>query len=148
MATPRHAARARFRGPTLLALTSLGLSALLGACSSSAASSGSAAAGSAAAGTAAAGTASTAAVHATCAQVSAVLSDGPDPDSDPVGYAEAQILPLGQIHTSDAQLRAAIGKLAGAYRTFFDSNGNSASAKLAVAAASKRINSFCPGAAS
>ena len=138
MATPRHAARARFRGPTLLALTSLGLSALLGACSSSAASSGSAAAG----------TASTAAVHATCAQVSAVLSDGPDPDSDPVGYAEAQILPLGQIHTSDAQLRAAIGKLAGAYRTFFDSNGNSASAKLAVAAASKRINSFCPGAAS
>src|SRR6202167_1744857 len=143
MATPRQAARALFRGPTLLALTSLGLSALLGACSSSAASSGSAAAG-----TAAAGTASTAAVHATCAQVSAVLSDGPDPDSDPVGYAEGQILPLGQIHTSDAQLRAAIGKLAGAYRTFFDSNGNSASAKLAVAAASKRINSFCPGAAS
>lgn len=138
MATPCAAARARFRRPTLLALTSLGLSALLGACSSSAASSGSAAAG----------TASTAAVHATCAQVSAVLSDGPDPDSDPVGYAEAQILPLGQIHTSDAQLRAAIGKLAGAYRTFFDSNGNSASAKLAVAAASKRINSFCPGAAS
>jgi hypothetical protein len=77
-----------------------------------------------------------------------VLSDGPDPDSDPVGYAEAQILPLGQIHTSDAQLRAAIGKLTSAYRAFFDSSGNSASAKLAVASASKRINSFCPGAAS
>ena len=138
MATPRDAARARFRGPTLLALTSLGLSALLGACSSAAPSSASAAGG----------TASTAAVHTTCAQVSAVLSDGPDPDSDPVGYAEAQILPLGQIHTSDAQLRAAIGKLASAYRTFFDSNGSSSSAKLAVAAASKRINSFCPGAAS
>jgi hypothetical protein len=138
MATSRHAARARFRGPMLLALTSLGLSALLGACSSSASSSRSAAAG----------TASTAAVHATCAQVSAVLSDGPDPDSDPVGYAEAQILPLGQIHTSDAQLRAAIGKLASAYRAFFDSNGSSSSAKLAVASASKRINSFCPGAAS
>jgi hypothetical protein len=138
MATRRHAARARFRGPMLLALTSLGLSALLGACSSSSSSSGSAAAG----------TASTAAVHATCAQVSAVLSDGPDPDSDPVGYAEAQILPLGQIHTSDAQLRTAIGKLASAYRAFFDSNGSSSSAKLAVASASKRINSFCPGAAS
>ena len=138
MATPRDAAGARFRGPTLLALTSLGLSALLGACSSAAPP----------AGPVAAGTASTAAPHAACTQVSAVLSDGPDPDSDPVGYAEAQILPLGQIHTSDAQLRAAIGKLAGAYRAFFDSNGNSASAKLAVAAASKRINSFCPGAAS
>jgi hypothetical protein len=138
MATPRAAAGARFVGPTLLALTSLGLSALLGACSSAASSSGPAA-----------GTAlSTAAVRATCTQVSAVLSDGPDPDSDPVGYAEAQILPLGQIHTSDAHLRAAIGKLATAYRAFFDSNGTSSSAKLAVAAASKRINSFCPGAAS
>ena len=104
------------------------------------------------AGAASAGTsprpASTAAVHTACAQVSAVLSDGPDPDADPVGYAEAQILPLGQIRTSDAQLRAAIGKLAGAYRAFFDSNGNSSTAKLAVAAASKQINSFCPGAAS
>lgn len=138
MATRRDAARARFRGPTLLALTSLGLSGLLGACSSAAPSSGSPAAG----------TTATAAVHATCSQVSAVLSDGPDPDSDPVGYAEAQILPLGQIHTSDAQLGAAIGKLASAYRAFFDSNGNSSSAKLAVASASKRVNSLCPGAAS
>ena len=138
MAIPCAAARARFLGPTLLALTSLGLSALLGACSSAASSSG----------PAAGATASTTAVRTACTQVSAVLSDGPDPDSDPVGYAEAQILPLGQIHTSDAQLRAAIGKLASAYRTFFDSNGTSSSAKLAVATASKRINSFCPGAAS
>jgi hypothetical protein len=138
MATARYADRARFRRLALLALTSLGLSALLGACSSAATTSGSS-------GTPAT---STAAVHATCTQVSAVLSDGPDPDSDPVGYAEAQILPLGQIHTSDAQLRAAIGKLASAYRAFFNSNGNSSSAKLAVATASKRINAFCPGAAS
>jgi hypothetical protein len=87
-------------------------------------------------------------VHATCSQVSAVLSDGPDPDADPVGYAEAQILPLGQIRTPDAQLRAAVSKLAGAYRAFFASNGSSSTAKLAVAAASKRINSLCPGAAS
>jgi hypothetical protein len=138
MTTPRAAAGARFVGPTLLALTWLGLAALLGACSSAASSSGSAATAKA----------STAAVRTTCTQVSAVLSDGPDPDSDPVGYAEAQILPLGQIHTSDAQLRAAIGKLASAYRAFFDSNGTSSSAKLAVAAASERVNSFCPGAAS
>jgi len=138
MTTPRAAAGSRFLGPTLLALTSLGLSALVGACGSATSSSGPTA------GT----TASTAAVRTTCTQVSAVLSDGPDPDSDPVGYAEAQILPLGQIRTSDAQLRVAIGKLASAYRAFFDSKGTSSSAKLAVAAASKRINSFCPGAAS
>jgi hypothetical protein len=139
MATPSDAAGARFRGPAVLALTSLGLSALLGACSSAAPTSGPAATSR---------PASTTAAHAACTQVSAVLSDGPDPDSDPVGYAEAQILPLGQIHTSDAQLRTAIGKLASAYRAFFASNGNSATAKLAVATASRQINSFCPGAAS
>jgi hypothetical protein len=141
MVTPRDAAGARFRGPTLLALTSLGLSALLGACASTAPASG-------AASPVTSRPASTAAVHTTCAQVSAALSDGPDPDADPVGYAEAQILPLGQIRTSDAQLQTAIGKLASAYRAFFDSNGNSPAAKLAVAAASKQINSLCPGAAS
>ena len=141
MATPRHAARARFRGPAAAALISLGLSALLGACGSAAPESRPATAGTS-------GPTSTAAVRTTCTQVSAVLSDGPDPDADPVGYAEAQILPLGQIRTSDAALRAAIGKLASAYQEFFDSNGASSSAKLAVASASKRINSLCPGAAS
>lgn len=140
MATARDAARARLRGPTVLILTSLGLSALLGACGSAASTSGVAAGAS--------HPASTAAVRATCTQVSAVLSDGPDPDTDPVGYAEAQILPLAQVHTSDAQLRAAIGKLASAYRAFFDGNGDSPPAKLAVASASKRLNSLCPGAAS
>jgi hypothetical protein len=120
-------------GLAALGLAALGLAALLGACTSQAPAS---------------RPVSAAAVRATCTQVSAVLSDGPDPDADPVGYAEAQILPLGQIRTPDAQLRAAVSKLAGAYRAFFASNGSSSTAKLAVAAASKRINSLCPGAAS
>jgi hypothetical protein len=129
--------RLRTVTPTALGLGALGLATLLGACTSQ---------------TPAAKPTpkpvSAAAVHAACSQVSAVLSDGPDPDADPVGYAEAQILPLGQIRTSDTQLRAAIGRLASAYRTFFDSNGSSSAAKLAVATASKRIDSFCPGATS
>jgi hypothetical protein len=133
MATPRDHGVIHIRRLMVLAPTVLGLAALLGACTSQAP---------------AAKPVSAAAVRATCTKVSAVLSDGPDPDADPVGYAEAQILPLGQIRTSDAQLRVAIGKLASAYRTFFDSNGSSSTAKLAVAAASKQINSFCPGAAS
>ena len=116
-----------------MTMTVLGLAALLGACSSAAATS-------AARSPAAAATA--------CRQVSAALSDGPDPDADPVGYAEAQILPLGQIRTSDSQLRAAITRLARAYQAFYASNGASGSAKAAVASASKRINAFCPGAAS
>jgi hypothetical protein len=140
MAIPSDQGVARSRrltvaAPTALGVAALGLAALLGACSSPAPAP-------------ASRPVSTAAVHATCSQVSAVLSDGPDPDADPVGYAEAQILPLSQIHAADAQLRAAISKLAGAYRAFFASNGSSSAAKLAVTAASNRINSLCPGAAS
>jgi hypothetical protein len=135
MATPSDQGIARNRRLTVVAPAALGLAALalLGACTSQAPAS---------------HPVSAAAVRATCTKVSAVLSDGPDPGADPVGYAEAQILPLGQIRTADAQLRAAISKLAGAYRALYASNGSSSAAKLAVAAASKRINSICPGAAS
>jgi hypothetical protein len=87
-----------------------------------------------------------AAATKTCQQVSAVLSDGPDPGSDPVGYAEAQILPLRQVHTSDPALRAAIGTLADAYAKFFASNGKSPAAISAVTVAAARMNKLCPGA--
>jgi hypothetical protein len=83
----------------------------------------------------------------TCAQVSAVLSDGPDPGADPVGYAEAQILPLHQIRTSDTSLRAAIDDLASAYQQFSSTNG-SGTAKQAVSRASGKVNAICPGTAS
>jgi hypothetical protein len=86
-------------------------------------------------------------VSATCQQVSAVLSDGPDPDADPVGYAEAQVSPLRQISTQDTTLRDAIGKLADAYQVFYTNSGNKA-AKEAVTVASSAINKICPGAAS
>src|ERR1700683_1418534 len=133
METPSDPVAGGIRRLAAMTGTVLGLAALLGACSSAAATS----------------SASSPAASATaCRQVSAVLSDGPDPDADPVGYAEAQILPLGQIRTSDSQLRVAIGRLAGAYPAFFASDGTSSTAKLAVASATKRINSFCPGAAS
>jgi hypothetical protein len=83
-----------------------------------------------------------------CERVSAVLSDGPDPDADPVGYAEAQILPLRQISTSNQSLRGVISQLSDAYQTFFASNGKNSNAKEAVAVASRKLNSICPGAAS
>jgi hypothetical protein len=107
------------------------------ACACSSSSSASAAAG-ASASVAASG----------CQQVSAVLADGPDPDSDPVGYAEAQVLPLRHVSAPDPALHAVIDELAGAYQQFFASNGKSSSAKEAVSVASKKLNSICPGAAS
>jgi hypothetical protein len=94
------------------------------------------------------GTSPAAATKKTCQQVGAVLADGPDPDADPAGYAEAQILPLHQIRTSDARLRTAIGQLDTAYRQLFASNGASSAAAQAVAAATKKISRICPGVAS
>ena len=82
-----------------------------------------------------------------CAAVAAVLANGPDFSEDPVGYAEAQILPLLQVKTTDAALHTALGQLSAAYRQFEASNGSKA-AKAAVAAASARVDAVCPGATS
>jgi hypothetical protein len=90
---------------------------------------------------------SAASIAAACQRVSAALSDGPDPDADPVGYAEAQVLPLRQITTSDASLRRAIDRLAGAYETFFKDNGTK-TAGAAVTAAGEQVDKICPGATS
>jgi hypothetical protein len=86
------------------------------------------------------------AVQATCTRIEAVLSDGPDPGADPVGYAEAQILPLRSIHTSDPTLRRAIAALATAYQRFFDDNGAGTTLKRATTRAGKAVDAICPGA--
>lgn len=128
---PDGGGRWSWRGPGLVrpvALAAVLLSAgLLGACGSSTAASG-----------------SNAAVQGTCQQVSAVLSDGPDPDADPVGYAEAQVLPLRQIHTSDHDLQTAVDGLAQAYEHIYQTNG-APSAKGELKAAGDKINAICPG---
>jgi hypothetical protein len=86
------------------------------------------------------------AAEQTCQRVSAVLTNGPDPGADPVGYAEAQILPLRQIRTSDSALGAAIGGLANAYSGYSSANGTNKTATATLTAAINRINSLCPGA--
>ncbi|MGA9315441.1 MAG: hypothetical protein WBV77_12525 [Solirubrobacteraceae bacterium] len=80
----------------------------------------------------------------TCKQIEAALSDGPDPEADPVGHAQAQIMPLREIHTTDGTLHQAIDSLASAYQAFSTSNGSN-SANSAVNAASKTIEHLCPG---
>jgi hypothetical protein len=96
----------------------------------------------------AAGHASAASISKTCTLVGATLSDGPNPGVDPVGHAEAQIGPLRQIHTSDPTLRSAIRDLASGSAGVFASEGKSGSATRSVAAAAKKVNASCPGAAS
>jgi hypothetical protein len=141
MITVNHRAMGRRPEGTRLAYTALACAALattvlVSACGSSghAAASGPAAASGTSAG------------QQTCQQVDAVLSDGPDPGADPVGYAEAQILPLEQIRASDQTLGTAISTLADAYQSYYAANGTGSTVRSALNTAINRINSLCPGA--
>ena len=81
-----------------------------------------------------------------CQAVAAVLSDGPGPVVDPIGYAEAQIRPLRDVRTPDRSLHQDIQRLDRAYREVFDSNDSPASAR-AERSASGRLDAVCPKAA-
>ena len=84
-----------------------------------------------------------------CTAVSSVLADGPDPDADSVGYAEAQVLPLSQLKLGDSAVQQAVGQLASAYKAFSTAGATAApAAAVAVSKAQKAVNALCPGAAS
>ena len=134
MITASRQGRVRRQTTALLSLTALAVLLPVSACSSG---------GSAAA----SGTSdATTAAQAACQQVTAVLTDGPDPGTDPVGYAQAQVLPLRQIRTPNAPLTAAIATLASAYSTYATANGASKAATATLNAAISKINALCPGA--
>jgi hypothetical protein len=82
-----------------------------------------------------------------CTQVADVLGDGPDPDADPVGYAEAQIGPLAALHPSNPALRSDVTALDAAFRQEF-AHGATHATKAAVRAGQHSVNAVCPGAAS
>ena len=84
---------------------------------------------------------------AACLKVSAALSDGPDPNADPIGYAQSQILPLREITTADAPLQRAIAALSNAYKAFYDDGGGTSAASL-VRHAHDVVDDYCPGATS
>jgi hypothetical protein len=138
MMTASHQAGVRRRMSRAVALQALIALAILlvSACSSSSSTAASGVSGASAA----------AALNSACSQVSAVLTDGPDPGADPVGYAEAQILPLRQIQTSDATLAKAITSLADEYSSYYADNGTSKTVSAALNTSINRINSLCPGA--
>jgi hypothetical protein len=77
--------------------------------------------------------------------VAAVLSDGPDPDADPVGYAQAQILPLRALKLAAGRVKTDALALSNAYSQFAKTNG-SATAKAALNHASSALDKICPGA--
>ena len=84
-----------------------------------------------------------------CTAISDVLADGPDPDADPVGYAQAQVLPLRQLTISDTALHSAVLSLAAAYAKLSTSTkATRAAATLAVTKAEDEVSKICPQAAS
>ena len=83
-----------------------------------------------------------------CTAVSDVLADGPDPDADPVGYAEAQVLPLSQLRLADGTLAQVVHRLDAAYKSFSATDGAMGTAAAhEVSAAQKAVNAICPNAA-
>ena len=85
---------------------------------------------------------------AVCQKILAVLSDGPDPDADPVGYALSQIKPLGLIHTLDHSVEESLTHLIAADRQLVDSSGSDDAAKMGIKKADAALNTACPGVAS
>lgn len=92
-----------------------------------------------------AGPSRSASVLTSCQKVSAVLSDGPDPTADPVGYAEAQILPLESVHTSDVALGKKIIDLDDAFGDVYESGASEPSMRELTRAESA-LDALCPGA--
>jgi hypothetical protein len=82
-----------------------------------------------------------------CHRVLAVLSDGPDPDADPVGYALSQIAPLGEIHTSDSSLAERVSNLISADKALVGANGSDRAATKTIAKDDAGLNKVCPGVA-
>jgi hypothetical protein len=92
-------------------------------------------------------TSSAVSIGPTCQKIGAILSDGPDPSADPVGYAEAQVAPLRAVKSTNSNLQDAVSNLATAYEQFFTTDGNHESASV-LTSAENSLNQLCPGVAS
>jgi hypothetical protein len=93
------------------------------------------------------GAATAKAPAALCSKILAVLSDGPDPDADPVGYALSQVDPLGDIHSSDHAVQTTLTTLIAADKALVSAKGADHAAKATITRADKSLNVACPGVA-
>jgi hypothetical protein len=82
-----------------------------------------------------------------CVQVADVVGNGPFPDFDPAGYAEAQYRPLAAVKADKPGLQAALKQRLTAYPHEFV-HGVTKQTKSGVKSGQRAVNSVCPGAAS
>lgn len=125
------------RPVTLLALPVLAAPLALGACGSSGPAGGSGA-----------GAAVAQAPASLCQQLDGIFADGPDPGTDPVGYALSQIQPLEGVHSSDRSVMADVSRLIAADTQVISSNGIDKKATNTIAKTDKMLDEACPGVAS
>ena len=83
---------------------------------------------------------------AACAEISATLSDGPDPGVDPVGYAQAQVRPLDDLRIVATPLARDVKALDQAFRLVVIERGAPTS-RRAETAAVRALDAMCPRAA-
>jgi hypothetical protein len=79
-------------------------------------------------------------------KVSAVLADGPNPQDDPTGYAQAQMGPLLVIRAPGKAPHSALQDLCVAYVSYFTVNADP-SAKLLLRRTDEQSSDVCPGVA-
>jgi hypothetical protein len=84
---------------------------------------------------------------ALCQQLNGVFADGPDPGADPVGYALSQILPLQDVHSSNASVMATVSDLVRADQDLVKANGDDKAATAAIKKDDNAIDRACPGVA-
>jgi hypothetical protein len=65
-----------------------------------------------------------------------------------VGYALSQILPLGQIHTSDQAVASPVAALIAADQQLVNTKGSDPAAATSIKRADAALNKACPGVAS
>ena len=123
---------------------------VLAALALAAATSASAAACSSSSTTTASPASSASALSQDCTALSDVLSDGPDPTADSVGYAQAQILPLKQLKLNESNVQSAVNRLETAFTAFVAASDPSTQTQAAVqvTSAENAVNALCPGASS
>lgn len=85
--------------------------------------------------------------QALCQELNGILSDGPDPGADPVGYALSQILPLQGVDTSDTAVGATVARLVAADQALVRSNGSDRAAAGTIRSSDHALDTACPGVA-
>jgi hypothetical protein len=79
-----------------------------------------------------------------CQRIGVQLKKGPNPESDPYGYAISQVLPLQQMPISHPGLQIAVRALSHAFLVYYQTSGKD-TASDNLTKAKRRVDHYCHG---